>query len=651
MTHERAIGLRTLCHESVLMCGICGFVASQPNLALSEDVLCAMRDTMVHRGPDDCGLYVDTHAGLGHRRLSIVDLAGGHQPMSNEDGSVWVAYNGETYNHMLLRPDLEAAGHRFATRSDTEVLLHAWEEYGDSFVDRLRGMFAFALWNKNRRRMLIVRDRLGIKPLYYAQSNGLLVFGSEIKAVLASGIVEPRLNLQALPEFLALGYNIGATTLFEGIRALPPGHRLVWEDGKTSIEKYWDLQYPQQPMQASENDAIEEFRSLFFDCVKMRLMADVPVGIFLSGGIDSSAIAAAMSRMVDEPIKTFSVGFAERNYSEFEYAREVAQMIGADHHEIVIEPRVFFDELPRLIRHEDEPIRWPSSVPLYFVSKLASEHVKVVLTGEGSDELLAGYGKYWASMQNDHFARGVGRLLPEALRKRVLKPFVWHLPVSMRYRKLLWHSFACRSSKPQDLVYDNFYAILSEDVQQKMLVTGIRDRMNPGSAWSATLGLFEGNSARCLLDRMLYTDTKTYLVELLMKQDQMSMATSLESRVPFLDHKLVEFCSSLPADLKLRGRTGKYILRRAMEGILPESVLRRGKMGFPVPLKLWFADGSNNAARELLTDRAARLRALFDVSKVERILDEHAAHRRDWSEAIWLMLNLELWMQHLAVAV
>jgi len=610
-----------------------------------------MCDVMAHRGPDDSGVYLDSIAGLGHRRLSIIDLAGGHQPMSNEDGTVWIAYNGETYNHAAIRRELEAKGHRYASRSDTETLIHLYEEEGDEMVYRLRGMCAFAVWDKARRRLLLARDRLGIKPLYYTQAGGRLVFASEIKAILASGVIEPRLNFDALPEFLAFGYNVGGTTLYAGINKLPPGHRLAWQDGRVTVDQYWDLTYPPEPLRISEDAAAERFGELFSDCVRMRLMSDVPLGVFLSGGIDSSSIAAVMAQQVSEPIKTFSVGFHERNYSEFEFARELAASIGAEHHEVVIKPHVFFDELPKLIWHEDEPIRWPSSVPLYFVSKLASEHVKVVLTGEGSDELMAGYGKYWASVQNHRMAAALGWMVPESVRRRFGAGLVWRLPAPMKLRKLLWHSFLCRGNGPAELIYDNFYGIFNPDVQNDVLSAGAKQRVDSLDPWQPTVELFDRSTATCFLDRMLYADTKTYLVELLMKQDQMSMATSLESRVPFLDHELVEFCAALPPDLKLRGRVGKYLLRRAMQQHLPDSILTRRKMGFPVPLRVWFADDFNRTARELLTDPAARCGELFDPQAVHRILDEHACGRRDWSEQIWLLMNTELWLQQFKVSV
>jgi len=509
------------------MCGICGFATTDPARALSEETLLAMRETLAHRGPDDAGVHVDQMCGFAHRRLSIVDLEGGHQPMSNEDGTVWIVHNGEIYNHAELRPELESAGHRYASRSDTETLIHLYEQHGGELVHRLRGMFAFAVWDACAKRLLLVRDRLGIKPLYYTIDGSRILFASEIKALLASGVVEPRLNYDALPEFLALGYNVGETTLYRGVKRLPPGNRLVWQNGSVNIEQYWDLKYPAQPLQISEGEAVERFTELLTESVRLRLMSDVPLGVFLSGGIDSSAIAALMARLAGGRISTFSVGFAERDYSEFHFARQVAEAIDAEHHEITIKPADFFENLPMLIRHEDEPIRWPSSVALYFVSKLAREHVKVVLTGEGSDELLGGYAKYWAGVQNTRFAKTLGLLVPQPVR-RMMARHVWKLPAPMKLKKLLSHSFLCRSSRPADLLFDNFYGIFNRDLQDLLLAPAAKTdaRLDSVDPWAATVKFFNESGATSLLDRMLYADIKTYLVELLMKQDQMSMAAS-----------------------------------------------------------------------------------------------------------------------------
>ncbi len=379
------------------MCGIAGIVAADRLTPREIGQLPVMRDVITHRGPDESGLYCDEVAGLAHRRLSIVDLAAGQQPLANEDDSIWIVFNGEIYNHAEIRRLLESAGHRYKTRCDTETILHAYEEWGDRALERFRGMFAFAIWDRPRRRLLLARDRLGIKPLYWTIVRDRLVFGSEIKAVLESGLVETEANEAAIPELLSTRYLSGTETLFKGIHRLLPGHLLVFEDGRARTSMWWDVpsidhQAAHDPL--SERETVDRFRHALEEAVRTRLMADVPLGMFLSGGLDSSAIAALMARMIDRPLQTFSVAFEQRAYSELEYARQVSRAIGADAHEVVINDSDFFGALPRLVWHEDEPIAHPSSVPLFFVSRLASEHVKVVLTGEGSDELLAGYGKY-----------------------------------------------------------------------------------------------------------------------------------------------------------------------------------------------------------------------------------------------------------------
>ncbi|HEX6465287.1 MAG TPA: asparagine synthase (glutamine-hydrolyzing), partial [Vicinamibacterales bacterium] len=420
------------------MCGIAGIVASDRLYAEERARLPLMRDVLMHRGPDEAGLYCDEFAGLAHRRLSIVDLAQGHQPLANEDATVHVTFNGEIYNHADLRPLLEAAGHRYRTRCDTETIVHAYEQWGDACVDRLRGMFAFAIWDAPKRRLLLARDRMGIKPLYWTIANGRLLFGSEIKAILASGLVRANPNDLAIPELLGTRYLSGTETLFKGIHRLLPGHVLTFEHGSVVTRQWWDIPVAgarQDVEGLSDADVVAEFHSRLEDAVRSRLMADVPLGMFLSGGLDSSAIAVLMSRMINRPLETFSVAFRQRAFSELEYARQVVRAIDANPHEIVIDEADFFRALPRLVWHEDEPIAHPSSVPLYFVSKLARDHVTVVLTGEGSDELLAGYGKYPRALFNWRAGR-FWSIAPDPIRQFVEETVVPRLPESVgRYAR------------------------------------------------------------------------------------------------------------------------------------------------------------------------------------------------------------------------
>jgi asparagine synthase (glutamine-hydrolysing) len=624
------------------MCGIAGIVAVD---SLDQDAparAMRMRDVITHRGPDEAGLHCDPCAVLAHRRLSIVDLKSGQQPLSNEDGSVWVIFNGEIYNHGDVRNELEEHGHAYRTKSDTETIIHAYEQWGEDCVHRFRGMFAFAIWDAPKRRLLLVRDRLGVKPLYWTRTGDTLLFGSEIKSILASGLIEPRANPEVLPEVLSTRYTSGAETMFRGIHKLLPGHLLVFEDGAIHTRRYWDVPARgtagPQPLDANP---VDRFKELLEESVKLRLMADVPLGMFLSGGIDSSAIAAIMARMIGRPLQTFSVAFKDRAFNELEYAREVATAIGAVSHEIVIDDQDFFGALPKLVWHEDEPIAHPSSVPLYFVSALAQQHVTVVLTGEGSDELLAGYGKYPRVAWNWRAGTVYERMMPSALRRSIARGVLRMLPSKLGgYAR---RSFLAMDRTPEAMFFDNFASIRLAD-QQQLLSPALRASATRARAYGASLDYFNtpnGNST--LLDRLLYADIKTYLVELLMKQDQMSMAASIESRVPFLDHKLVEYAATLPDEWKLNGWTTKRVLRESMAGLLPDSILNRPKMGFPVPFADWTRGPWNSVARDVLLDRRSRQRGLIDPAAVDRLLADHAAGRTQGGDRIWTLLNLELW--------
>jgi asparagine synthase (glutamine-hydrolysing) len=626
------------------MCGICGIaIPNRLNRRVNESRLVAMRDSLIHRGPDDAGVLIDGSVGLGHRRLSIVDLGGGSQPMANEDESVWIVFNGEIYNHRELRPMLEERGHIYRSSSDTETIIHLNEEFGPSGVQKLRGMFAYAIWDGRRRRLALARDRLGIKPLYYViKGDGSLYFASEIKALIAAAATRPELNYNALADYAANRHTSGEETLFHGVKRLPPGHTLVWRDGRIEIERYWDMSFTKPDAPLSETQYVERFSELFHECVKSHLMADVPLGMFLSGGIDSSAIAAVMSRLAKEPIKTFSVAFAERDANELEYARAVAQAYNTDHHEIVVSPEQFFDRLPALVYQEDEPIAHPSSVPLYFVSDLAVKHVKVALTGEGSDELLAGYNKYRVAIYNMLLGRGYERLTPALLRNLVKKQ-IENLSGASRARRALERTFLFMPAEIKDIYFDNF-AVYSPSRQRLLFTAEAYARMRDHNPYRAALAYIERSDAETLLDKMLAADLKTYLHELLMKQDQMSMAASLESRVPFLDHKLVEFATHLPEGMKLRGWTTKYVLRRAMRGVLPPRILTRKKMGFPVPIGSWFRGRFRRVMEEYVLSERASERGVFNPSYVRELVARHAAGENH-AERLWMLLNFEIWQR------
>ena len=635
------------------MCGIAGFVESDAGPSAGQ-TLRRMTERISHRGPDDTGLLAESPVFLGHRRLSIIDLsASGHQPMANEDGSCHIVFNGEIFNHAAIRPALERAGHRYRSRSDTETILHAWEEYGDDCVTHFRGMFAFAIRDRNRQRLFCARDRLGIKPFYYWHNGTVFAFASEIKALLEHPAIAANLNEKLVSEYLAFGYTSGDETLFAGIRKLMPGHTLTVDFSAgtpvVSVRRYWDVPGPAEvrgPDGTSlreDRDWVRELRRRLEENIEMRLMSDVPLGMFLSGGVDSSAIAALMKRMVAGPVKTFSVGYNEAAYSELSWARRVAGTIGTDHHEVVIGMEDFFNALPQLVWHEDEPIAWPSSVSLYFVSKLAARHVKVVLTGEGSDELFGGYARYGFYSRN-HGRAEAYKLAPSALRKAV-RSFLASsplLPADLRRKAL--HTILGRDPDIRSLYLDNFYGAFTQSEREALLNgSSVRSSVPQADPYGSFLAYWDKAPSTSLLGKMLYADQKTYLVELLMKQDQMSMACSIESRVPLLDHTLVEFAASIPDRLKLHGAESKYIFKKAVEDVLPHDIVYRTKMGFPTPLRAWLMDRRAAPVFEMLRDKGGVLAGLIDTSRLDLLLQQHQSGRIDGTDRLWRLLNLQLW--------
>lgn len=629
------------------MCGICGIAhPAESGRRVERPPLERMCSALLHRGPDDRGIFLDANAGVGHQRLSIVDVAGGHQPMFSADENLCIVYNGEVYNHPMIRAELEARGLRYRTRCDTETVLHLYAAHGSDTPRYLRGMFAFAIWDRTRRELFLARDRFGVKPLYYVVTpDGSLYFASEIKALLAAGAVTPRLNSAALPDYLANHAPSGDDTLFEGVRRLGGGCTLRWRDGVVDIRRYWDLADAFESRESaarSERDLIAEFGARFREGVELCLMADVPLGVFLSGGIDSAAIAGTMTELGAAPVRTFSVAFAEREANELAFARLVAERFRTDHHEIVVSPEDFFLELGRLVWHEDEPMAHPSSVALHFVSRLAAEHVKVVLTGEGSDEMLAGYGRYRTTVYNLALGRQYERFAPTALR-RIVREAIGALSQRAALARKFTRTALYLPADITSLYFDNF-AVFSRAWQGKMLRPEIRERIGEAHAdpYRTMRADFASGEERSLLDRLLYADVKSYLHELLMKQDQMSMAASIESRVPFLDHPLTEFAASLPDRLKLHGWTTKYALREAMRGTVPPAIIDRRKMGFPVPVGRWLRGAHRWVIDEFVLGDRALARGLFEPIAVRRLV---AAHERgeNHSERLWSLINLELW--------
>ncbi len=627
------------------MCGITGILQFGSSAPVDASTLRRMCDVMAHRGPDDDGLYAAANVGLAMRRLSIVDLVTGHQPLSNEDGTIWIVFNGEIYNHAELRPQLEARGHIYRSHSDTETIIHLYEEYGRDCVRHLRGMFAFAIWDARRQAVFLARDRLGIKPLYYHLDAQKFIFGSEIKAIAAHPSARAVFRRAAIPEYLAFGYLSGEETFYEGIRQLMPGHRMeVNATGQMKTDRYWDLPISAEPAR-NEREYTRGYRELLEQSVRSHLMSDVPLGVFLSGGVDSSAIAALATRIRGQAIETFSVGYRESDSSELSFARTVAQHLNSSHHEVSLNEEEFFGTLPHLIWHEDEPIAWPSSVPLYFVARLAHERVKVVLTGEGADETLAGYSRYAFTIKNAAWDQLYRSLTPPSIRNWIRTSLAGSSLLGARLRRKLSHTFLARDGASwTSLYFDNFFSAFSASEQAGLLTPELSRELAGQSPYRNALHRWDGSRGE-MLHRLLSTDIATYLVELLMKQDNMSMAASIESRVPFLDHTLVEFALSIPQSMQIKGLTGKRILKKAVEDLLPPSILYRPKLGFPTPWSRWLQGSRLDSIRELLLEPRSLDRGLFRRPAIERLFSEHRACTHDHYDRIWRLLNLELWQR------
>ncbi len=624
------------------MCGICGVYLFDRTRVVEERHILAMRETLVHRGPDGFGHLIRGHVGLGHRRLSIVDLAGGHQPMTNEDGTVWVILNGEIYNHMDLRKWLEPRGHRFRTRSDTEAILHLYEELGEGGVGRLMGMFAYALYDANRDRLILARDRFGIKPLYYRLGPEGLVFGSEIKAILAYPGVPRELNWRRVPDFFHYGSVYGTDTLFDGIQELLPGHVLVISGQRTEIRQYWDL--PGGPaLRGDEGDLRAQVKELLRAAVRRHLMSDVPLGVFLSGGIDSSLIVALMSEMSGGSIKTFSIGFREEGYNEFSYSRQVARQFRTDHLEVELDAERFFDALPSLVWHYDEPVSLPASIPLFFLSRETKGKATVILTGEGADELFLGYAQYGVMRRQSRIAETFQALCPPPVRNVMVRLARGLLgPDRMLLQRLLLDPAALAAS---------FIEWIPREIADELCGGGRIDAEPHDRHPDPVLEIFRNAPAdRDFLSDVTYLDFKAFLITLLMKQDKMSMAASIESRVPFLDHELVEFCYRLPTRQKLARGTAKKIIKDIAAEYFPPDFIHRKKQGFPVPMIPWLErDATRARFEEVLLDRRTVSRGIFDQKVVERYLKQFKMGITSGSRAaayfIWSLVNFELWQR------
>ena len=617
------------------MCGIAGIIKFDPLASVAPERLHRMRDVLQHRGPDGAGIWTDGPVSLVHRRLSIVDLAAGAQPMLNASRSTCIVFNGEIYNHPELKRELEQRGHVYSTRCDTETILHVYDEAGERCVEQLRGMFAFAIWDRDARRLMLARDRLGIKPLYYAFGDDEILFASEIKAILAAGF-RPALNRAILPEYLATGFVSGEETFFRGIRKLLPGRTMTWSaDGGVQERRYWSIPQPARSASGTLAEQAADLRERLAEVVRGHLMSDVPVGLFLSGGIDSTGLGMLMAKVGGQQIDSFSVGFPNREANELDYARIAADAIGSNHHEITITGDQFFAELPRLLWHEDEPIAFSSSVPLYFVSALARERVKVVLTGEGADELFGGYNRYRVTALNYRLGSIFGQSVPAGARS-LLRRRIASLPP--RLRRFVGRSFLAMEADARTMFFENF-AVFPAKIRDEVLPQRGDDSRDP---FAQLLRSFEGTDGT-MLDRMMHTDMQAYLVELLMKQDQMSMAASVESRVPFLDHELVEHVTQLPPSSKVRGWQTKVVLREALGDLIPKKIRYRRKMGFPVPLGHWFRGPFGGIIDELVLGARTAERGLLDAAAVRRLVEEHRSGRADHGARLWALVNLELW--------
>jgi len=619
------------------MCGVAGKLANAPDAPIDRRLLVAMADKLAHRGPDADGYYVAPGIGLAHRRLSILDVAAGHQPLTNEDGTVWVSFNGEIYNFAELRQELLGRGHTLRTHSDTEVIVHAYEEWGVACVERFRGMFAFALWDGRARRLLLARDRVGIKPMYYAQCSDGLVFGSEIKALLEEPTLDRTWSPEAVDAYLALLYVPSPQTIYAHVHKLPPGHVLVAEHGRITLHKYWDLEFQTELASTRAEDYLEELDAQLAEAVSSHLVSEVPLGAFLSGGIDSTAVVAYMAQAADAPVLASSVGFNERAFNELDKARAVASHLGCEHVTRVIAPRVA-DLLPRLAWHFDEPFADSSAVPTYYVSAAARERVTVALSGDGGDELWAGYAwhrvemwesrvRRWLGDAGCRLAAGVGRQLPLSVKgARSLR----HLGVS--------DIDACASKYS----YDRF-----EDADKQALYSdGFAARTRESDPFASARQAYAACRSKDPLDRVMYVDVKTYLPDdILTKVDRMSMAVSLESRVPLLDHKLIEFAATVPSSLKLRGGTSKYLLRRILEKRVPRSIVDAPKHGFTLPVGEWLRGPLAGLTTDLLFDGRLHDRGLFRDKGLRRLWDEHRTGRRDHRHRLWSLVMLELWFR------
>ncbi len=619
------------------MCGIAGFI-SKENTRVDERMarLDAMCRVIAHRGPDEQGMSVEGRAALGMRRLSIIDLATGQQPIYNTDRTKLIVFNGEIYNYRELKADLESRGYKFRTNSDTETIIHAYDEYGADCVKLLRGMFAFAIWDVREQSLFVARDRVGKKPLFYSiTSDGEFIFGSEMKVLLEHGGVAREIDHGALDAYLTFGYIPEELCIYKGVHKLEPGHFLVFKNGKVRTERYWDFDFSGETLAGAEDEIAADLLSKLRNAVEERLISEVPLGAFLSGGVDSSAIVGLMSQIMDQPVKTFSIGFNEDSFNELKYARMAAGHFKTEHHEFILTPE-FAGIVDDLVWHFDEPFADSSALPTYMVSKLARDHVTVVLSGDGGDELFAGYTRYLTDRERSGLER-----LPRGIRHNLIRPLSEALPHGTRGKNYLFNISLDAAGR-----YIDSISHFNGPRKRRLYSNEIRNKMNGSfergeKLYREIAGSVANDDA---IENLLYLDSKTYLPgDILTKVDRMTMASSLEARSPLLDHKLIEYVTRIPSSLKLKGREAKYIFKKAIEGFVPREILHREKQGFGVPIGDWINLQLKERITSDLSDQRSMSRGYFDPKYLRLLLDEHSRKRRDHSHALWTLWMLELW--------
>jgi len=623
------------------MCGICGITNFDPQMPVDRKLLRAMCDVIRHRGPDEEGFYLNGDIGLGSRRLKIIDLSTGQQPIHNEDKTVWIVFNGEIYNFGDLREQLEDKGHQFYTQTDTESIVHLYEEYGERCVDWLRGIFAFAIWDVKKKQLMLARDRVGVKQLYYRIGPDSLSFGSEIKCLLQDPSQKRSIDLMALRDFFTYLYIPGKQTIFENIYRLPPGHLLICQNGRCSMTRYWEL-HPRPHQIVSEDDLMEEFRCRFREAVKLRMVSDVPLGAFLSGGIDSSAVVAEMADLSSSPVKTFTIGYEAEgiSFDERPYARLIAERFGTDHHELVVRPQIE-DIIPTIIRSFDEPFGDSSAIPNYYISKLTREHVTVALSGLGGDEVGGGYERYLGVLMAEYYNK-----IPRGIREGLIGNLIKRLPDSKNGGLAVDRAkrFIAAVECGVEERYHRYVSTFAPEEMETLLLPGLCEELQDNTAANGFADTFHRLRHLDPLTRMIFSDFAVYLPDdLLVLTDRLSMAHSLETRVPFLDHRLLEFVATIPSNLKIRGWTKKYLLKKAFAPTLPREILWRRKKGFSVPMAVWLRGPLRPFLLDWLGEARIKRVGFFNEKMISTLIEEHLAYRHNHENKLWSLLIFSIW--------